>query len=203
MATDHNVFFDGSDDDVRRHLVHVFGTSAFCLVGSDIELEFPEVGTDRRPRSTGETTRVRVSPPRSWTVQAPEAGSLWHVVPDESIKTLCVIRLDSWMTPIRRDDDHAITCPWCRAMIIATEIAAPPADARPAEKVRLHQEIAEILRGHGGWMTTAEIADDVARRGRYKKQDGTSNVTAFQVHGRTRNKPQLFERDGSRVRLRD
>lgn len=68
--------------------------------------------------------------------------------------------------------------------------------------VTLHAEIAAILSGSGReWMTTAEIADEVNDRGNYRKGD-LSPVTAFQVHGRTRNYQQLFERDGSRVRLR-
>ena len=69
-------------------------------------------------------------------------------------------------------------------------------------KVTLHEEIAAILRQRGGWMTTQEIADTVNERGNYVKKDGSA-VTDFQIHGRTRNYPQLFERDGSRVRLRE
>jgi len=69
-------------------------------------------------------------------------------------------------------------------------------------KVTLHAEIAEILRASGTeWMTTQEIADQVNARGRYHKKDG-SEVTDFQIHGRTRNYSNLFDRDGSRVRLR-
>lgn len=68
--------------------------------------------------------------------------------------------------------------------------------------VLLHDEIADILRASGiEWMTTQEIADQVNARGRYHKRDG-SEVTAFQIHGRTRNYSDLFEREGSRVRLR-
>lgn len=71
------------------------------------------------------------------------------------------------------------------------------------QKVTLHEEIAAILREHDNqWMTTDQLARLVARRGRYIKRDGTSNVSAFQVHGRTRNYSQLFERQGTRVRLR-
>lgn len=65
----------------------------------------------------------------------------------------------------------------------------------------LHEEIVSILSEHGGWMTTSEIASEVNRRGRYRKRDDSA-MTAFQIHGRTRNYPSLFERDGSRVRLR-
>lgn len=66
----------------------------------------------------------------------------------------------------------------------------------------LHEEIQAILRSNGNrWMTTQEIAEQVARRRNYRTRDGTSNVSAFQVHGRTKNYPQLFERDGQRVHL--
>jgi hypothetical protein len=67
--------------------------------------------------------------------------------------------------------------------------------------ITLHEEIADILaeRG-GGWISTNELAAEVNRRGRYHKRDG-SPVTPFQIHGRTRNYPHLFERDGSRVCL--
>ena len=69
------------------------------------------------------------------------------------------------------------------------------------ERVKLHEEIADILRSRGNrWMTTKEVAEEVNHRGRYHKRDG-SEVTAFQIHGRTKNYTQLFERDGQRVRL--
>lgn len=64
----------------------------------------------------------------------------------------------------------------------------------------LHDEISRILRARGGWMTTAEIAEAVNKSARYAKRDG-SPVDAFQIHGRTRNYPHLFVRDGVRVRL--
>jgi hypothetical protein len=51
-------------------------------------------------------------------------------------------------------------------------------------------------------MLTQEIADFVNERGRYRKRDGSA-VTAFQIHGRTRNYGHLFERQGSQVRLRE
>jgi hypothetical protein len=68
--------------------------------------------------------------------------------------------------------------------------------------VTLHHELAAILRDNGNrWMATSELAHRVNERGIYRKRDG-SGVTAFQVHGRTRNYGQLFERDGAKVRLR-
>ena len=68
-------------------------------------------------------------------------------------------------------------------------------------KVPLHEEIAGILQSRGNnWMTTHEIAALVNERGRYRKKDG-SQVTDYQIHGRTRKRPNLFERDGRKVRL--
>lgn len=65
----------------------------------------------------------------------------------------------------------------------------------------LHDELQAILLSGGNvWMTTTELADAVNQRGPYVK-DG-SLVDAFQVHGRTRNYPHLFERERSSVRLR-
>lgn len=83
-------------------------------------------------------------------------------------------------------------------------IARPtPPVARPATRVTLHEEIADILReGSGGWTSTQELADAVNRRDRYSKGDGSA-VTAFQIHGRTRKYANLFERDGTKVRLRE
>lgn len=66
----------------------------------------------------------------------------------------------------------------------------------------LHDEIAAVLNLRGNeWMTTAEIAATVQERGRYRKRNG-GPVTAFQVHGRTRQYTEMFEREGARVRLR-
>jgi hypothetical protein len=79
-----------------------------------------------------------------------------------------------------------------------------PASRRPRTtgRVTLHDELVEILSDRDNrWTTTEELAKLVNERGRYRKRDGTP-VTGFQVHGRTKNYPHLFERDGSRVRLR-
>lgn len=70
-----------------------------------------------------------------------------------------------------------------------------------AARVTLHEELVAILREQGTAMSTRELAAAVNRRGRYRKRDGTL-VTDFQIHGRTKNYPKLFERDGSTVRLR-
>lgn len=70
-------------------------------------------------------------------------------------------------------------------------------------KVTLHEEIENIIIANGNtWMKTHEIAGQVNLRGRYKKKD-RSEITDFQIHGRTRNYPQLFERNGGWVRCKD
>jgi len=79
-----------------------------------------------------------------------------------------------------------------------TKAATVPERGQP---VRLHDEIADILRARGNeWMTTRELAAEVNRRGRYHKRD-RSEVTDFQIHGRTRKYARLFERDAQKVRL--
>ena len=71
-----------------------------------------------------------------------------------------------------------------------------------SNRILLHIEISAILENHrNSWMTTRELADLVNARGHYLKRDGTP-VTAYQVHGRTKNYVRIFERDGARVRLR-
>lgn len=64
----------------------------------------------------------------------------------------------------------------------------------------LHDAIVEILRELGHPVSTTELADEVNRRGSYRKKD-RSPITAFQIHGRTRNYPQLFSRQTSNVSL--
>lgn len=66
--------------------------------------------------------------------------------------------------------------------------------------VTLHEEIRAVLLTASRQMTTQEIADEVNRRGNYHKRDG-SPVSPFQVHGRTRNYPEIFTREGSIVGL--
>ena len=64
----------------------------------------------------------------------------------------------------------------------------------------LHEAIIKLLIETGRQMTTQEIAKELNHNGWYQKRDG-SNISAFQIHGRTRNYPQYFDRDGSTVSL--
>src|SRR5690606_6143081 len=64
----------------------------------------------------------------------------------------------------------------------------------------LHEAIEKLLRQTGRPMTTQQIADELNKNGWYQKKDG-STIQAFQIHGRTRNYTNIFDRDGSTVSL--
>ncbi len=64
----------------------------------------------------------------------------------------------------------------------------------------LHEAIEKLLRQAGRLMTTQQIADELNKNGWYQKKDG-STIQAFQIHGRTRNYANIFDRDGSTVSL--
>jgi len=64
----------------------------------------------------------------------------------------------------------------------------------------LHEAIEKLLRQTGRPMTTQQIADELNKNGWYQKKDG-SKIQAFQIHGRTKNYANIFDRDGSTVSL--
>ncbi|WP_216368492.1 DNA-deoxyinosine glycosylase [Limnovirga soli] len=64
----------------------------------------------------------------------------------------------------------------------------------------LHEAIERLLRQTGRPMTTLQIADELNKNGWYQKKDGSA-IQAFQIHGRTRNYANIFDRDGSTVSL--
>ena len=64
----------------------------------------------------------------------------------------------------------------------------------------LHEAIEKLLNEKLTTMTTQEIADELNKNGWYKKKD-SSEIQAFQIHGRTRNYVNIFERNGSTVSL--
>lgn len=68
-------------------------------------------------------------------------------------------------------------------------------------QVTLQDELSSILRTNGNrWMTTAELAAEVNRRGRHWKAY-RNRITAAKVLGRTKLYARTFERVGERVRL--
>lgn len=64
----------------------------------------------------------------------------------------------------------------------------------------LHEAIIKLLKQSGRPMSTKEIAKELNLNKWYKKKD-ESEITDFQIHGRTKNYPQLFLRKGSMVSL--
>lgn len=64
----------------------------------------------------------------------------------------------------------------------------------------LHEEIQEILREKNTQLTTTEIASLVNSRGNYKKRDN-SDITPYQIHGRTKNYSDIFFRESTIVGL--
>lgn len=64
----------------------------------------------------------------------------------------------------------------------------------------LHEAIIQVLKQKGKSMSTQEIANELNKNRLYSKKDG-SPITAFQIHGRTRNYVHLFNRNGSEVSL--
>jgi hypothetical protein len=189
--------FADSDDAIREHLESVFGTPAFRVIGDALELELSVVG---------ETGLQRFIPPAAWIARESVDGLDAHAVGRGEPTALCGLTLEE-LTPETADSSlEAVSCPRCRVRLMAAEIAALPGAGSPGQEddpdqPYLHDEIARILRDAGNrWMTTHEIAAEVNTARRYRTRKGT-DVTAFQIHGRTRNYGGMFERDGSRVRL--
>lgn len=69
-------------------------------------------------------------------------------------------------------------------------------------EMTLHEAIEQLLRQQGRPLNMTEIAAELNRNNWYQKKDG-SLISPFQIHGRTRKYPQLFERKGSTVLLAD
>lgn len=66
----------------------------------------------------------------------------------------------------------------------------------------LHETIVKLLQMKGHPMSTREIAAELNKLGWYSKKDGSA-ITDFQTHGRTKNYPHLFSRNGTMVSLLD
>jgi len=66
----------------------------------------------------------------------------------------------------------------------------------------LHEAIIKVLLSKNRAMSTQEIADELNKNKWYQKKD-KSLITAYQIHGRTKNYPHLFDFNGSMVSLKD
>lgn len=64
----------------------------------------------------------------------------------------------------------------------------------------LHAAIEKLLRQEKRPLTTTEIAIELNKNKWYQKKDN-STITIFQIHGRTKNYPQIFNRNGATVSL--
>ena len=64
----------------------------------------------------------------------------------------------------------------------------------------LHEAIEQLLKQTGRPMTTTEIAMEINKNKWYQKKDGTP-IDPFQIHGRTKNYPNIFNRSGSTISL--
>ena len=66
----------------------------------------------------------------------------------------------------------------------------------------LHVAIEKLLKEKGTSLSTDEIASELNKNKWYQKKDG-SEISAFQIHGRTRNYPNIFDRQGALVTLKN
>jgi hypothetical protein len=70
-------------------------------------------------------------------------------------------------------------------------------------ELTLHAALLRVLEERGNEpMTARELADEVTRRGLYRKRDGSA-VEVNQIHARVANYQDLFEKNGSAIRLRE
>jgi hypothetical protein len=88
-----------------------------------------------------------------------------------------------------------------RAALGQTDVS--PSSRADEPRLTLHEALALVLReGGNDLLTVRELTDQVNGRSLYRRRNG-SPVEANQVHARIKNYPKLFEKSGSRVRLRD
>lgn len=76
-----------------------------------------------------------------------------------------------------------------------------PDSIKRKKKITLHEELRAIFIESGEeWLSTRQLADRVNEKRRYRKKDG-SDVTPYQIHGRTRHYSHIFEQQKQQVRL--
>ena len=70
----------------------------------------------------------------------------------------------------------------------------------PTAELTLHEAMALVLREKGSSMSAREIADEINRRGLYRKADG-SPLDVGQVHARVHRYAHMFQRRNRRIEL--
>lgn len=66
--------------------------------------------------------------------------------------------------------------------------------------MKLEKEIMKILLKHGGSMTISEITRELDHSG--IRNEGGSEICYFQVHARTFNLKELFDRESDQVKIK-
>ncbi len=85
---------------------------------------------------------------------------------------------------------------------LGDDAPAAPAPAGSSGSLSLHGAMELVLREHGGGgMKPADLAEEIERRGLYRRRDGLP-AGSGQVQARVSNYPRLFERAGGLIRLR-
>lgn len=99
----------------------------------------------------------------------------------------------------RRESELLALIQEAEAALGTSRSGAPAVDRH---QPTLHEALVEILNEKDGdWMTVHELAHEVTSRGLYAKRDGGA-VEVNQIHARTNNYRDLFEKAGPNVRLR-
>lgn len=88
-----------------------------------------------------------------------------------------------------------------RARVALGEQDAGLADGPEPSTPKLHEAMATVLRERGEPLTGRELADEINRRGLYRRKDG-SPLPLNQVHARASNYGDLFVKEDGRIGLR-
>ena len=68
---------------------------------------------------------------------------------------------------------------------------------KPAQKLKLHEAIEQVLKDNGHPMSAREIADEINNKSLYQRGDG-GPVPGSQIHARVKNYPALFQKNEAR-----
>jgi hypothetical protein len=83
------------------------------------------------------------------------------------------------------------------------ESSAEPSPTRETLRLSAHGAMAEVLRAAPQYkMRPVDLAAEINRRGLYTMRDGRP-IETQQIHARVGNYPDMFERDGAFIRLRE
>jgi hypothetical protein len=105
------------------------------------------------------------------------------------------------LTSLRRRETELLQLIQRAEAALGRPVTAPA--SVPEDRLTLHEALVQVLReSDTEWMSVQELTHAVNARGLYSKRDG-SPVELNQVHARTNNYKAVFEKDGSRIRLKE